>query len=160
MARTIMDIIREQLADPNLNLSQSSQIGIFIAGPIDEDYHPKVNNHHWEVATLAPVFLLGLVIDLDCCEVTEADTKHVEDCHGWLSLSTHGKEHTLGVLVVVSGGVANLWTPLNVTNLNRGIGYLPVAVTFIGRHCESGCTNVITQWHEDLLKFFIGGIIA
>lgn len=158
MARSFMDVIRDKIADPRLQINGSSQIGIFIAGPIDEDYHPKVNNHHWEVATLTPVLLVALVIDLDCCDVIDEEVKRVNDCHGWLSLTTRGKEHTLGVLLVVSQSIANVWTPLNVTNLNGGSGYLPVAVTFIGRNRQHRYKNVITQWHEELLKFFIGGL--
>lgn len=128
------------------------QIGVFIAGPIDKDYQPRITNHHWEVATLAPVRLLALAIDLDRCDIVAAESKRVFDCHGRLSLSTRGKEHTLGVLFVVNFGAVNLCTPLYATNLSGGIGYLPVAVTFIGRHKQC---NVITQWHEELLKFFI-----
>ena len=159
MPRTVMDIIQEKAAELSGEFQGASglQIGIFIAGPIDEDYHPKVNNHHWEVATLAPVKLLALAIDLDCCEIIDAASKKVEDCHGWLSLNTRGKEHTLGVLFVASFGGLNVCTPLYTTNLNGGSGYLPVVVTFIGRNRQHSYRNVITQWHEELLKFFIGG---
>ncbi|HEX6989172.1 MAG TPA: hypothetical protein VF282_06840 [Bacillota bacterium] len=159
MAQAIMDIIKEKAtaAGASAQLDGGTQIAVFIAGPIDEDYNPKVNNHHWEVATLTPVFILALAIDLDCCEVIDEEHKFVRDCHGWLSLNTHGKEHTLGVLIVVSSGGANVWTPVNVTNLRGGWGYLPVAVTFIGRNKEHHFKNVITQWHEELLKFVIGG---
>lgn len=156
-----MDIIRQKAnelavemgAQPNTG---GVQIGVFIAGPIDEDYDPKINNHHWEVATLAPVRLLALAIDLDRCDIVDAESKRVFDCHGWVSLSTRGKEHTLGVLFVATFGLVNLCTPLYATNLSGGQGYLPVAVTFIGRH---GLRNVITQWHEELLKFIIGGVV-
>lgn len=153
MAHGLVNLISERASVHN---TLGGLVGVFIAGPIDEDYKPQVNNHHWEIATLYPVKVVGLVIDLNCCEVIEEDAKQINDCHGWLSLSTHGKEHTLGVLIVIPQSPVNVWTPLNATNLQSG-GYLPVAVTFIGRNHQKGYVNVITQWHEELLKFFFGG---
>jgi len=162
---TVMDIIQQKAselssemgAERGVGVEGGLTIGVFIAGPIDEDYHPKVNNHHWEVATLAPVRLLGLVIDLDCIEIVDAESKRIFDGHGWLSLNTRGREHTLGVLLVATFTPPNLVVPVSVTNLGGGLGYLPVAVTFIGRNKQDHYRNVITQWHEELLKFFIGG---
>lgn len=160
MSPSIMDLIKDKVSDPTLlGGTGGSQVGIFIAGPIDEDYKPKVNNHHWEIATLAPVIAIGLVIDLDCCKIINEDLKKIRDCHGWISLSTRGVEHTLGVLIVISSGAPNLAQTLNVTNLSGGGGYLPVVVTFVGRNRQTGYTNVITQWHEELLKFVLPVIV-
>ena len=158
---SIIDLVRDKVSDPALIGGPGAlggtggiQVGVFIAGPIDEDYKPKVNNHHWEIATLAPVIAIGLVIDLDCCKIINEDLKKINDCHGWISLSTRGVEHTLGVLIVISRAPVNVWTPLNVTNLG-GVGYLPVVVTFVGRNRQTGYTNVSTQWHEELVKFLL-----
>lgn len=160
MNNTIMDIIRSKVENPGISTAGLGQVAVFIAGPIDEDYQPKVNNHHWEVATLAPVLALGLVIDLKRSRVIDQEVKRINDSHGWLSLTTRGKEHTLGVLLVFGRGPVKLMVPLNATNVDGiGPGYLPVVVTFIGRNRKHGYKNVITQWHEELLKFVIGGVI-
>ena len=159
---SLLDVIKREVNSSRVR-SQMNRINVsgggiavFIAGPIDEDYDPKVNNHHWEVATLAPVVVIGLSIDLGCCDVIDSDIKVVQgdECHTWLSLDTDGKEHTAGVLLVIGGLAPNLMQPLAANALSGG-GYLPVAVTFIGRHENSGFENVITQWHEELLKFYI-----
>lgn len=149
----IFDVIKQEASAQGVG---SGPVAIFIAGPIDEDYDPKVDNHHWEIATLADVRVKGLVIDLNCCEIIEEDEKKIKDCHGWLSLDTGGREHTLGVLFVSPCVSANFMQPLTPNALSSG-GYLPVAVTFIGRNKDRDFENVITQWHEELLKFFIPG---
>lgn len=153
----ILDIVQSRVAARATGLG--GLVGIYIAGPIDKEYRPSVNNHHWEIATLEPLGVLGLLIDLNCCEVINEEAKSITDCHGWLSLTTHGKEHTLGVLLVFPQSAGNVWTPLRATNLGNG-SYLPILVTFIGRHRYSGrkYRNVITQWDEELLKFFLGGL--
>jgi len=158
MSHSVYELIRSQI-DAH-QLAVGGTLGIFIAGPIDEDYVPKVNNHHWEIATLAPVEVLGLSIDLNCCEIIDAESKEIDDCHGWLSLDTDGKEHTLGVLLVQFSGTPNTWRSLTPTVLGNG-SYLPIAVTFLGRNRNNSIyRNVITQWHEELLKFVIGGVTA
>lgn len=151
----VFDLIKEQAIEAQ-QINGPENVAIFIAGPIDEDYDPKVDNHHWEIATLVDVWVKGLIIDLNCCEIIEEDAKKIRDCHGWLSLDTDGREHTLGVLFVVFDGSPNAWVPITPTTLGSG-EYLPFAVTFIGRNEDRDFQNVITQWHEELLKFVIPG---
>lgn len=156
MAQMIMETIQAKTQDPSFAAIGQGDIGIFIAGPIDRNYRPSITSHHWDIATLTPVGVLGLVFDLDRDRLIDEERKLIFDSHGWLTLSTRGRRHTLGVLIVVSKEAPNLMTPL--VAKNGGRSYLPVVVTFIGRHGKKHPRNVITQWHEDLLKFVIGVI--
>ncbi len=153
----VFDLIQDRVQRKLSTQQVGTSIAIFIAGPIDEDYDPDIENHHWEIATLVDVEVLGLSIDLNCCEIIDADEKEIDDCHGWLSLDTDGREHTLGVLIVAYSPTANVWTPFSTNTLGNG-QYLPFAVTFIGRNRDDDeYKNIITQWHEELLKFVFNG---
>ena len=65
----VFNLIHQRIEERLSTLQTGTVVAVYIAGPIDEDYDPKIRDHHWEVATLVDVGVLGLAIDLDRCEM-------------------------------------------------------------------------------------------